>query len=358
MQKTIKYLLVLLIFLNCIFVAIGAFFYPLASIDAVSIWLLKAKAFYLEQGNLPLDVLKDSLYFNTHPQYPLLVPFIFSAFYFLLGGINEQIIAFANPLFYILVLFIAYKVFRKMNFNQTFSLLFTYIYSMLSPLLAQGGRKHSGDADIFIVFLNWIAIFLTLNFVKTKSNKILGLIVLLIMIASQVKGEGIFLVSLLFFLPIKRKTKLLAVILAFIPFLVWRLVIFKHGIPNDFYFLIPSLSEIFARTFNIFYYTLREMLKINNWYVFWPVFLVFVVFIQSKSDFVKKIITRLLFVYSFLFFCFYLLLSSPPEIYIPPSMDRILLQLSPFYFLIFTDLVKTSLSNSFLNKFIKFTSKL
>ncbi len=335
----------------------GAFFYPLASIDAVSIWLLKAKAFYLGHGNLPLDVLKDNLYLNTHPQYPLLVPFIFYTFYLLLGGINEQIIALANPLFYMSILFVAYKVFRKMDFNQTLSLLFTYIYSMLSPLLAQGGRKHSGDADIFIVFLNWTAIFLTLNFVKTKSNKILSLIVFLIMVASQVKGEGIFLVSLLFFLPIKRNVKLLAILISFTPFLIWRLVIFKYGIPNDFYFFIPSLGEIFIRTFNIFYYTLKEMLKINNWYIFWPIFLVFLVFIRSKNDFVKKIITRSLFVYSFLFFCFYLLSSSPPEIYIPPSMDRILLQLSPFYFLIFADLAKTNLTNSFLNKIIKFTLK-
>ncbi|MCL4353902.1 hypothetical protein M1349_00330 [Patescibacteria group bacterium] len=335
----------------------GAFFYPLASIDAVSIWLLKAKAFYLWHGNLPLDILKDSVYLNSHPQYPILVPFIYFSLYFLFGGINEQIIAFINPIFYVLVLLVAYKVFRKLNFNQIQSLLFTYIYSMFSPLLAQGGRKHSGDVDIFIVFLNWTAILLTLNFIKTKSNKILGLIVFLIMIASQVKGEGIFLATLLFFLPIKRNLKLFLITISFIPFLVWRLIVFNYGIPNDFYFLVPSVSEIFNRSFNIFYYTLREMLKINNWYVFWPVFLTFLVFIRSKNNFMNKIIGRSLILYSLLFFIFYLFSSVPPNSYVSSSIDRILLQLSPFYFLIFADLVKTVLSNNFLNKSLKITSK-
>ena len=77
MQRIINFLLILLIIFNFLFVSLGAYLYPIASIDAVSIWFLKAKAFYLNNGHIPLEILKDNFYLNTHQQYPLLLPFIF-----------------------------------------------------------------------------------------------------------------------------------------------------------------------------------------------------------------------------------------------------------------------------------------
>lgn len=341
MRKKINYILILLIVFNVVFVLFGAFFYPMASIDAISIWLLKAKAFYITRG-FPVDILKNSIYLNTHPQYPIFVPFIFFIFYILLGGINEKIIAFINPLFYIFILLLVYKLLKELKYTTTVSLLLTYIYSMFSTLLAQAGRKHSGDADIFIVFMNWITLFLSYKFTKTKNYKIFCLLIVLIMLSSQIKGEGLFLASILFFLPVSNKEKIISIIISFVPFVIWRLVINYYQIPNDFFFLIPSLSELFSRSFNILYYTLREMLKINNWYIFWPVFLIYVFLNKNWSNFIKKFIFPSLIAYCTLFFIFYLFLSVDPKIYVPISIDRILLQLSPFYFLVFTDAIQKS----------------
>lgn len=343
MQKIINNLLFLLILFNVFFVIAGAIFYPLASIDAVSIWFLKAKAFYLYK-QLPLSILKDNLYINTHPQYPLLFPFMIFIFYTLLGGINETLISFINPLFYVLTIFVIYKLFRALKFEKTFSLLLTYIYSMLSPFLAQGGRKHAGDADILILFINWLAIFLSLKFIQKKSYRMLSLLIILVMISSQIKGEGVFLASILLFLPLARKIKVFCVIVSLIPFLLWRITINYFGIPNDFYFIIPSLTNILPRTLNIFYYTFLEMIKINNWYIFWPTFLILILFYRAKDVFVNKFVLRSLTLISALFFFFYFFLSVDPKIYVPASIDRILLQLSPFYFVIFAKLVKEMFS--------------
>jgi len=321
----------------------GAYLYPLASIDAVSIWYLKAKAIYLEGGRIPIDILKDALYLNTHPQYPILVPFLFYILYTFLGGINENIISFINPLVYALILFIVYKLLRKMELGITLSLLFTYIYSMLSPLLAQGGRKHSGDADIFIVFINWVVMFLSYNFIKNKNYKSFWSIVVLIMISSQIKGEGLFLISALFFMPVGKQTKTIAIILSLLPFLVWRIFIYYFQIPNDFYFIIPSLGNILFRTFDIFYFTIMEMIKVNNWYIFWPVFALFAISAKSKNKFINNFILPSFVIICGLFFIFYLFLSIEPKIYVPPSIDRILLQLSPFYYLIFVNLVRNKI---------------
>lgn len=343
MQKLINKILALLILFNVFFVMLGAYVYPLASIDAVSIWLLKAKAIYFAHGALPVNLLKDSIYLYSHPQYPILIPYFFSFFYFVLGGVNDKFVSLLNPLFYCLTIFVIYKLLKKMQFNTLFSLLFTYIYSMLSPFLAQGGRQHAGDADIFIVFVNWLALFLSFEFFKNKSYKILSLIIISVMISSQIKGEGVFLASIILFLPLKKRVKFLSLVVSLIPFLLWRSVIDYYKIPNDFYFLIPSLQEMGIRVFQIFYYTLKEMIKINNWYIFWPFFACLIVLIRSRERFINKFILPSLGVISGALLVFYLFLSVSPAIYVPPSIDRILLQLSPFYFLLFTVLVKTAL---------------
>src|ERR1035437_3626135 len=146
MLKAFKYLLLFLILLNIIYAFVGAYFYPLSSIDAIGIWLLKAKFFYLSSG-FPLEFLKNISFVYSHPHYPLLLPFIISVFYSLLGGVKEQLIIFIYPLTFIAILFILYKLLRKFGFSQIIALTFTYIYSMFSPLLAQAGRKHAGEAD-------------------------------------------------------------------------------------------------------------------------------------------------------------------------------------------------------------------
>ena len=337
MQKVINNLLIALIAFNVFFVSLGALFYPLASIDAVSIWLLKAKAFYLANG-LPVEILKDKFFLYTHPQYPLLLPFIYYVFYLALGTINENAVSFLNPLAYLLIIIIAYKLLKKMKFTTTMSLLFTYIYSMFSPLLAQGGRGHAGDADIFIVLINWLAISLSFDFFKNKSYKILCILIALIMISSQIKGEGIFLTSIILFLPLTKKEKFFSIAVSLLPFLAWRGIIAYYQIPNDFYFIIPGLNEAVLRIFDIFYYTLLEMIKINNWYIFWPVFLLFIISKKNKSQFIKKFILPSFLLICFLFFTFYLFVSVSPKIYVPPSIDRILIQVSPFYFLVFAEI--------------------
>jgi len=344
MRKIINYILAILILFNGFFVAVGAILYPLASIDAVSIWLLKAKAIFLVHGALPINILTNNIYLNTHPQYPLLIPYFFSFFYFIFGQVNDKLAVLTNPVFYCLTIFIIFKLLRKMQFNTTFALLFTYIYSMFSPFLAQGGRKHAGDADIFIVFTNWLSLFLAFNFFKNKSYKILSLIIILVMISSQIKAEGLFLASIILFLPLKRKVKLMSFVISLLPFLVWRGIIAYYKIPNDFYFLIPSLQEIVMRIFQIAYYTLREMIKINNWYIFWPIFACMIILVRSKDKFINKFVLPSLGLMSLGFFVFYLFLSVSPAIYVTSSIDRILLQLSPFYFLIFAVLIKQALS--------------
>jgi hypothetical protein len=347
MLKILKYLLLFLILLNVVYAFVGAYFYPLASIDAIGIWLLKAKSFYLS-GGFPLEFLKNTTFIYSHPHYPLLLPFIFSIFYFLLGGVKESLIVFIYPLTFIVVLFFIYKLLREFGFTQIIALIFTYIYSMFSPLLAQAGRKHAGEADIFILLANLLVVFIALKMFKNKQRN-LGtfLVVLIIMIASQIKLEGIFIITTLVFMPIPKQTKLIAGIISLIPFLIWNFTAFYLHLPNDFYFLIPPLQEIFMRIFAIVGYVLFEMIKLNNWYIFWPVFLLSIVLIKTKNIFLRKFVIPSFLVISALYFCVYVFSSINPAAYVPSSIDRVLIQISPYFFLWFALLIKEVLPKRF-----------
>jgi hypothetical protein len=221
---------------------------------------------------------------------------------------------------------------------------------MLSPLLGHGGRKHSGDVDIFITCINWLAVLCSYQFVKQRSYKYLWMLVILIMVASQIKGEGVFLALILFFLPMSIRLKALTLSLALLPFFLWQGVIAYYHIPVDIHYTMPSVQELLIRGVQIVYYTVLEMLKVNNWYIFWPVFLFFIIFGRLKSVYLKTIILPTLFTMSGIFCLFYLFVTISPTTYVAGSMDRILLQLSPFYYLVFAVLVRNTLFTNQIQK--------
>ena len=347
MLKIAKYLLLFLILLNIVYAFSGAYFYPLASIDAIGIWLLKAKFFYLS-NSFPLTLLKNPYFIYSHPHYPILLPFIFYAFYSIFGTVKEPMVALIYPLTFIAALFILYKLLRECDIGQILSLTFTHIYSMLSPLLGQAGRKHAGEADIFILLANLLVVFTALKMFKNKQKK-LGtiLIALIIMVASQIKLEGIFILATLVFLPIPRKTKLIAGLISLIPFLIWNFAAFYLRLPNDFGFVIPPLQAIFPRIFAIAGYVLLEMIKINNWYIFWPILILAIILVKAKNAFLRKFVIPSFLMVSVLYFGVYLLSSINPAAYVPSSIDRVLIKISPYFFLWFALLIKEVLPKRF-----------
>jgi hypothetical protein len=197
MQRLISKIILFLIGLNFFYVLSGAIHYPLASIDVYSIWLLKAKAFYVYNG-FPLEFLQNIGY--SHPHYPVFLPWFFSLIYKIIGGVNEYYVLVLYPFVYLVILFLACRFFTKIGLSKTISLFFVYIYSMLSPLLAQGGRYHAGLADIVLVLLYWIGILVAYEIARKKGSNFVWVLVLIVAIASQIKLEGVFFAwTILFF---------------------------------------------------------------------------------------------------------------------------------------------------------------
>lgn len=114
----LKRLLLLGLLINILYVLVGAWRYPLRSVDVYSIWLFKAKAFYLESG-LPVKTLSNPHYSYSHPYYPLLLPFTFYLFYSLLGFVTDSRILFIYPFIYALICILVYFSLRLLNLSRT-----------------------------------------------------------------------------------------------------------------------------------------------------------------------------------------------------------------------------------------------
>lgn len=343
MQKLAFKLIMGLVIINFFYVLSGVIHYPLIGIDVFAIWLLKAKAFYV-YGGFPLEFLREIDY--SHPQYPVLLPWFFYLIYKLIGSVNEFWVLIIYPFIYISIIFITYKLSFKMGLGKLKSLFFAYIYSMLSPLLAQAGREHAGSADIVITLIYWIAVFVAFLIHKNKANLVWA-IAMLVVIASQIKLEGIFLVWLLVFLPIKQRQKIFWVCLSVLPAIAWIYLRVSLGIKSDFGFFAPSFLEIIRRVYAIIVNVIIQMLNIRNWYIFWPLFWLLIFIQKTKYKFIKMIIQPSLIVMVLSFFVPYIFADLDTGPYVSSSVDRIMLQLSPFFYLIFLDRTSILLSKTF-----------
>ena|GEM_PF-1196485 len=340
MRKIIFFVSFLLICINILYCFSGVMNFPIQSMDLYSNWLLKAKAFYYSTS-FPYEFFQSWDNMSSHPQYPILLPLTFSAIYKALGGIHEQNILLIYPLIYSVILFLCFKTVRRL-FSFSNSLFLSYIYSMFPVLLSQAGRGHAGNADIILALILWTIVSLIYKANITTLKVIL--ISLLIMLASQIKSEGVFFVILFFFLPLSMLKKITLMTISTIPFLVWNVFVYSHHFASDIYVKFPGLSLFFQRLIIVIWEISQELLKLNNWYIFWPLFFLLITFKPKLSQEVNKIfipsllIMLLLYccVYVFGFFSFSTINTSN---YVSSSFDRILLQLSPIIFLWFSEML-------------------
>jgi len=331
MQKIVTVLFLLLIFINISYVTTGVLFHPVQSMDAIGIWFFKAKAFYIEQG-FPNNFLHNANYAYSHQRYPLGLPFIIFLFYRLMGGVNDHSFLILYPISYCLILLLVYKIFRR-HTNTIYSLIFVYIYSMFSPLIAAGGRILAGNADIFLVLVEWIFIYILYK--KKFSIAKCILIMILVMIASQIKFEGIFLSGILLFLPVSRKLRISLFCVSLTPIILWTWVTIAFKIPTDTHPIVPSLFLAIERMAIIAFGIIRELGNINNWYIFWVLVLLSVLIKQKISPLLKQTLLPAYFLMMFLYVLVYLFASNNTNEYISSSFDRVLFQQSALVFLFF-----------------------
>lgn len=116
---------------------------PLTAWDAWAIWLLKAKAFYLD-GNLGDFLARHREFVNSHPGYPLLVPLYATFLYVLNGGVADNAVKIFSPCSFVALLGVFHHFARRWAGN-TAALAFTAMVAA-TPMVGSLAFEYAGYA--------------------------------------------------------------------------------------------------------------------------------------------------------------------------------------------------------------------
>jgi len=309
----IKKLLWLVLVINIVYVVMGVAKYGCQHVDAYGIWMLKARAW--TRGTEALqNVLKNEKFGYSHQQYPLLLPAMMTGWARLFGTVESFV--WVYPLVYVAVLVALYRL--------TGSLGWTTAATFMGPLMAQGGRLHAGLADI------WICLLVGLGLLAIK-HRSLAWLTIIVMVASQMKTEGIFLMALFTGMPGSWSKKIGWMILAAIPFMWWQWQVRVWGLPSDIGFYWPGVGELARRVPLIIELVIKEMLNWQNWYVVWIIWWVTLLSARGGFSPLKRESLRILGLMGLGYVGVYLFSSLDPVRYVSSSIDRVMLQLLPVW---------------------------
>ncbi len=159
---------------------------PMEGYDAIAIYALKAKIFYLA-GAIPHDFLTALKGFVPHIEYPLLIPLAETSFYTFLGSLNDLAVKVIFPLYYLSLLVVFYSVLKRF-LNRKQSLLFTFLLATLPQVT---DFATNGYADLPFAFYCSSAIFYLYLWMREKQKSFIILSFILSILAMWTKTEGL-----------------------------------------------------------------------------------------------------------------------------------------------------------------------
>lgn len=320
-------ILLLLITATMFFVLFEAWLRPLSAWDGWSIWLLKAKIFFLDKKINP------SVLSYVNSDYPLIMSLMSSFIYLVLGSVNDRIVLLLFSAFYFFLGWIFFFSLKK-YIGITWALFFTFLLISTQNLIRQGGRYEVGNVDLALGFYFFISTLLLINFIKSKNLKVLIILNLFLVITSLVKNEGmpfsilIQFITIFYIIKYKLYSRLMAVLLWIIPFVDWQIFQNIYKVPRNF--LLTDSSFKIERIGLITNGILREFVNIQNWNLLWLIFiLVFLYYLISKKREKLNIFFIILFFQLILYFLIYMVTPINPIVHIKSSLDRLLIQLAP-----------------------------
>lgn len=303
----------LVLVINIVYVILGVAKYGSQHVDAYGIWMLKAKA-WLVEGGLPMKLLHDPDYGYSHQQYPLLLPAMMAGWARIFGSVESFV--WVYPLVYGGVLIVIYQLTQSWGW--------TAAASFMGPLMAQGGRGHAGLADI------WLTLLVGLGLLAVKYKK-LGELAVIVMIASQIKTEGIFLLALFGGGQLSWREKWPWMLLATLPFFWWQWQVRVWGLPSDIGLVWPGVIQLGVRFGEIVSGVVKEMVNWRNWYVVWGLW--WVSFGQNANWKFQMNEMKILGLVISGFMGVYLFSSVDAATYVSSSIDRMMLQWLPLWWI-------------------------
>ncbi len=337
--------------------------------DALAIWFFKSKAIFLP--NNFFDYVKNNNWLFSSQAYPIGIPLIVSCYYRLIGLINDQTIQLYFFMFYLNLVFLVFGVLLKLfgnMINKLMILMITLGFLISSNFIIY---SHNGYLDlplggVLASLFSLVYWFLSENR-KYKLN-IGYLIIIFSGLALVVKNEGLPFVGFVGIVIIvyilkdrlfnswKKITQLLAVIFVFFyPFCQWQIYKNKYQIPSflDGNYLVKS--GFLGKSKIIFNYFFMEFLNTNKYNLILIVLILLFIFELSYLIFNRQFKMKnisLIFIFLSQIFAYiyvYIITPLPLVTQIESSLERLMLQIIPVFFLLVTFLLKEILALKKIN---------
>lgn len=181
---------VLAISFQVLYIFFRALIMPIEAYDAIAIYALKAKIFYMAKA-IPLDFFSRFKDFVPHIEYPLLVPLSETYHFIFLGTLNDILVKVIFPLFYLATLIVFYHVLLR-YLNRRGALLFTFLLATVPQFAEYATNAY---ADMVFAFYYSSGLFYLYLWMREKQAPYLIVSFLFALLSMWTKTEGFMLIG-------------------------------------------------------------------------------------------------------------------------------------------------------------------
>jgi len=316
---------------------------PMESYDAVAIYAIKSKIFFLAKS-IPQDYFSWIAGHFPHPDYPLNIPLFKSFIYIWLGSLNDQLVKIIFPLYFVSCLVILCFAVRRFA-SRNYSLAFTFILASMPQFNSYAANAYLDLPLACYLFISAVCLF---DWFRDKTD-IRSLILSAIMaaLAGWTKNEGLMYCAayaFVIFLNVvfSRAGNILKKAVCFTVYIFIILVILAPWffIRNEYHLVNTDLGSInldpiyllkqLHRMAPIMYEFQKQVVGPKKWNIFWIAALAALLLNFKKafrSDLKMVSITLALIICGYVYFY----IASPLEIhyFLSKTWSRFLIQFLP-----------------------------
>ena len=171
---------------------------PIESYDAIAIYAIKSKIFFLARS-IPHDFFAGLVNSFPHPDYPLNIPLAQDFTYLCMSNLNDQLVKIIFPIYFVCILTILYFAVRRFA-SRTYALIFTFILATIPQFNAYAANAYLDLPFAFYTFTG--ALFLFWWFEDRQKIRFLIISAVMAGLAGWTKNEGMMYCASYIFLAI------------------------------------------------------------------------------------------------------------------------------------------------------------
>ena len=327
---------------------------PIESYDAVAIYAIKSKIFFLAKA-IPGSYFSSLIHNFPHPDYPLNIPLAESFMYLVMRSLNDQLVKIIFPLFFVGILCMLYFAIRRFA-SRTYALLFTFLLATIPQFNTYATNAYQELPLAFYYLAS--AIFLFAWIENRNDLRALTVSALMVALAGWTKNEGLLYCVINMVLVLgcsilsrkdsSAKSVYAPIIYAGVIGLIlapWIWIKHTYGIVNE-EISLANLNPVYIikqsyKIVPILYELQKQLFGPKRWNMFWIIVMLVSAFNYKKLfKGMQKYITMSLAMAFFGYILFYMISFVDVVFFTSKTWGRFLLHFLPLVVLLLAYLLK------------------